>query len=589
MKNLITTTLLLSVPLWISAQFHDFNWITSYPFIDGEHHHANHINFSGNNISSTHFLTDLNIYLTNSTFSDSFGDIQFYSNGIQVYNSLNQLMENGDTILPGEQALEWIDKGYWLQDGMMCVPWPDSNHLVFCSQLYTEFTDSFFLNFQRPHVFYSVIDMSKNAGLGKVVSKHNMLFSAIDLDPPQMVRHANGLDWWIISPDRHNTKIYYALLTPNGIAETGFQELNYYKPPPNEINDRTGQNMFSPDGKFFVDNTGCNGARVFSFDRCSGTFEFLETLPIYGIEWWPDSTSHGCEALGASISPDSKNLYLQKPREIIQFNLLADNIWLTADTVAVLDSFINPIANSLMYFWFMELMPDGKIYCIDDASKHIHVIEYPDRLGENCLVKQHYVELPNHYAGSIANFPNYRLGPIDGSPCDTLGINNVPLARFRYNRDSINNPYLVEFIDLSDYEPTDWSWDFDDNSMSSDTSPVHLFSGQGIYEVCQTVSNQYGSDTFCQALDLGTVSSSIADQEYYLRIFPNPADEVINVQCQLSSGSKIPLIQLYNSIGRLVYSAAGNHISIPCKHFSDGVYILSVAGSEYKKKVVIQH
>src|SRR5690606_11461383 len=123
----------------------------------------------------------------------------------------------------------------------------------------------------------------------------------------------------------------------------------------------------------------------------------------------------------------------------------------------------------------MELMPDGKLYCLGNNSHHLHVIEYPDRKGDSCLVRQHYVELPNHYTGSIANFPNYRLGPIDGSPCDTLGINNVPLARFRYNRDSIIDPYRVEFIDLSDYEPTTWNWDFDDTTMSSDTSPVHLF------------------------------------------------------------------------------------------------------------------
>jgi Secretion system C-terminal sorting domain len=38
---------------------------------------------------------------------------------------------------------------------------------------------------------------------------------------------------------------------------------------------------------------------------------------------------------------------------------------------------------------------------------------------------QHGVQLPTIINFGLPNYPNFRLGPIDGSSCDTLGINAV--------------------------------------------------------------------------------------------------------------------------------------------------------------------
>ena len=63
--------------------------------------------------------------------------------------------------------------------------------------------------------------------------------------------------------------------------------------------------------------------------------------------------------------------------------------------------------------------------------------------------------------------PNYRLGPLNSSPCDTLGINNVPVANFRID-DSLNL-FSRYFYDLSYHEPAEWLWDFGDGTTSKDT------------------------------------------------------------------------------------------------------------------------
>ena len=87
----------------------------------------------------------------------------------------------------------------------------------------------------------------------------------------------------------------------------------------------------------------------------------------------------------------------------------------------------------------------------------------------------------------------------------------------------------VEFTDLSYYEPAEWHWDFGDNTTSQETDPVHVFPQSGTYEVCLTVSNVNGENTFCRTLSLGTVSTSVEAQAVDINVFPNPCREGVNV------------------------------------------------------------
>jgi hypothetical protein len=73
----------------------------------------------------------------------------------------------------------------------------------------------------------------------------------------------------------------------------------------------------------------------------------------------------------------------------------------------------------------MQLAPDNRIYIVAGSMYYYHVIENPNEAGIACNVNQHSFRLPTLNVFSIPNFPNYRLGPIDGSPCDTLGIDNL--------------------------------------------------------------------------------------------------------------------------------------------------------------------
>ena len=185
----------------------------------------------------------------------------------------------------------------------------------------------------------------------------------------------------------------------------------------------------------------------------------------------------------------------------------------------------------------------------------MHVIHNPDAPFPDCRIEQRGVVLPTFNAGSVPNYPNYRLGPIDGSPCDTLGIDNIPLSRWRYEQDTLT-PFTVQFYDLSDYEPATWSWDFGEGSGSTDTLPAHTFPGPGTYEVCLTVSNANGSDTKCKTLEFTEPVSTALELETapLATAFPNPFRERFSLSLRAGWLPVQANAVVYDAMGRPVFT-----------------------------------
>jgi hypothetical protein len=196
-----------------------------------------------------------------------------------------------------------------------------------------------------------------------------------------------------------------------------------------------------------------------------------------------------------------------------------------------------------------QLAPDGRIYIVNGHNNFVlHVIDRPNEYGKACRPRQNGFRLPTLTNRGTPNFPNFRLGPIDGSECDTLGIDNVPWAWWRYDQDTAIYR-CFEFVDLSGYlteesEP-EWYWDLGDGTLSRDTSPIHCYARDGVYEVCLTVKNKYGADTLCRTLHVGT--SSTDDEGKIIissELFPNPASGhfVLNIHDYLPERMYLHLV-----------------------------------------------
>lgn len=91
--------------------------------------------------------------------------------------------------------------------------------------------------------------------------------------------------------------------------------------------------------------------------------------------------------------------------------------------IAAWDSFYSPFPPFATTFDLAQLAPDGKVYIsTGNSTLRLHVIHNPDDPGLACNMEQHGVVLPRLFFNSLPNHPNYFLGPVVGSVCDSLDL-----------------------------------------------------------------------------------------------------------------------------------------------------------------------
>ncbi|MDD1719012.1 MAG: PKD domain-containing protein [Methanoregulaceae archaeon] len=76
---------------------------------------------------------------------------------------------------------------------------------------------------------------------------------------------------------------------------------------------------------------------------------------------------------------------------------------------------------------------------------------------------------------------------------DLVWVGSPPDPDFSGNVTSGIEPLMVHFQDNSTGSPTGWTWDFGDNSTSSEQSPDHLYIKPGRYSVSLTTGNTFGN------------------------------------------------------------------------------------------------
>jgi hypothetical protein len=541
MKSLHIFILVFS-PVLLCAQLHDYTWIMGY---GGGANSPDQDTFG---LSIMDFTNEqLTIYdnqygeaffwSNNVSLSNYSGGLLFSFTGQGIYNKNHDLVANGEDWFEGELNEGWFQA----QSGLMFQNYNDTNrvHLINIENnvLYLPpITDVF-----GDDLYYSVITTSDNNENGEVTVRKKLLLSdTLAAGKLSACKHANGRDWWIIVPKWNSKEYHRFLLTPQGIDTMGIMEVS------EPIYNGLGQAVFSPDGNKYVYYSAMSlsdgeWVSVYDFDRCTGMLSNVQqaNFPLGG------------NSGGAGISKDSRYLYTTSNIYIYQYDLQAEDVLATRTLVAEYDGHLDPFPTN---FYQAQLAPDGKIYiCSANGVHSMHVIHHPNQECPDCFIEQHSIELPTYNAFSIPNQPNYRLGPIDGSPCDTLGIDNIPLCRWRYTQDTLS-PLQVHFTDLSDYEPTEWLWGFGDNTTSTEINPTHTFQEEGTYEVCLTVSNENGSDTQCKELTFEIISMATEEDASVpvATLFPNPFRRYLTLSLRPGWLPTDARVLVYDQVGRLV-------------------------------------
>ena len=481
------------------------------------------------------------------------GELLIYSNGCFVETTNGIEVQFSEGLNPGSLYQDCnMNDGYNVGQNMILLPNPGNPNLYDLFHLPFDDTPqgSFFYA-----VMHSQFDMQANNGNGTTVFKNQTLVSdALHYDGLHAVRHANGRDWWIVAAKEYSNKYYILLLTPLGV-EVQVQEIGEAT-----IEETQGQITFSPDGTKLARYNARDDLRIFDFDRCTGTL----SNPIF----IPMENEADIELLsGMAWSADSRYIYCAENQRMLQFDTWASDIAGSMHVVALVEPPVCPLSGSI---GFMELGPDGIIYNRPyNGQNCLHRMVHPERAGTDCDFQQNYYQFDYPFA-SLPHFPNFRLGPIDGSACDTLGIDNLPLANWRYDR---TGGLGVDFTSVSWYEPTAWAWEFGDpstgaNNYSTEKHPSHTFSAPGGYDVCLTVSNTYGSDTKCKTVWVNTVSAQEPGEEVSVKVYPNPTTG----ELRWEGAEKAVTVRVYNVLGQLQLEQSTTFQQVDLSRLPVGLY-----------------
>lgn len=143
----------------------------------------------------------------------------------------------------------------------------------------------------------------------------------------------------------------------------------------------------------------------------------------------------------------------------------------------------------------------------------------------------------------------------------------------------------VIFTDQSTGPAANISWDFGDGNTSTLQSPVHTYANPGNYNVCQTVTNDCGSDQLCQSVIILPIAVANVDAGI-ASIYPNPTNGDLTVNLVgVEAGSSIVLNDL---TGRTVatYPILGQGAvkSTLSLGVSNGSYLIRVVGNSGASK-----
>lgn len=293
--------------------------------------------------------------------ADSRGQLLFYTNGIQAWNKLHQPLTNG-TALGGYAGSSSVTPNSATQ-GAAIIAKPGS------STEYYIFTVDAAENDLRAGLRYSLVDMSRQGGLGEVVSKATRVPITIGdgrlTEKLVIVRHANQRDIWVLVHGWNNNLFYGLLVTSTGISSMPVvsgggpvhQGGSGSLPNWNAI----GAMKVSPNGRRLA-LVQFRSAPVELFDFNAGTGIVSNPQQLTSVYTYSN--------YGVEFSTNSNLLYTTSAEGLTQYDLLTGQPTSLSNT---------------SNFGALQLGPDGKIYQVELNDNHrIDVVQQPDQPGLAC-------------------------------------------------------------------------------------------------------------------------------------------------------------------------------------------------------------
>ncbi len=447
-----------------------FLFITSFVFSQGE---AN-IWYFGDQ-AGLDFNSGVPVALTNSqmfthegcaVLSNGAGQLLFYTDGVTIWNKNQQIMLNGTGLMGNFSSTQ----------SAIIVPKPGS------STLFYVFTTDYEGNSNG--LRYSIIDLSLDGGLGGVTTTKNILLYTPSCEKLTVVKHANNVDFWIISHGWNNNNYYSYLLDSNGVNPTpiissiGALIPLYYVATSSSA---SGVIKISPDGSKLVSIlVSPDSVELFDYNTSTGVVSNPQQL-----------TNHIGFLYGAEFSTDNSVLYITSDGEIIQYDLKANPISSSAYVVNNNDHSSTPAS--------LQLGPDNKIYVSLLFSPKIAVINQPNVLGVGCNFLNSSIDL----GGKICR---------SGLPAFVQSF--FVLSEIKYTNSCLGD--TTSFSLNNSQTITSATWDFGDGNTSNVINPTHTYASAGKYSVGVTATGASGSGIKTKDIIISAVPTATKPNDLFI-------------------------------------------------------------------------
>ena len=419
-----------------------------------------------------------------STVSDSSGELLFYTNGDRVLNKTHSTMSNGYGLLGHRSSSQ----------SAIVVPNVSNPSIYY---VFTADVVQAYLGGRNGNGFnYSVIDLSLNAGLGRVISKNINLIPQSS-EKVSAVSALDGSGFWVVTHARN--KFYAYKVDGSGVNSPVISTIGI---DIDDYNNIRGHIKFSPNGKKLaithsIFEPDFNGyLNIYDFNLNTGVVSNEKLIGrdriFYGIEFSPDSSKLFTTAMLIDISGPLRST---QDIALYQYDTTVADI---IRTEFLINTYISE--PEIHLGGALQLAFDKKVYHSILGEK-LSVINEPSLYGSSIDYREFSVDL----AGKTTRFglPSYEQSAFESIiSVEDLCFNNV-----------------TKFNIVVDEAIQSISWDFGDptsgvNNTSTDMNPTHLFSSTGRFTVTMNVNFvNRATKTYIEFIEIGEMPDLITQVE----------------------------------------------------------------------------
>jgi gliding motility-associated-like protein len=385
-----------------------------------------------------------------SSVCDNRGHIQFYSDGISVWDSTHKIMKNGKGLLGNASTTQSAT--------ILSMPYNPFKYYIFTLDCYQHQLQN--------GLNYSIVDMAANGGLGAVITK-NVLVAKGVCEGLGVCRTRNGDGYWLVAHLFYSAIFISYKLTSAGLSDPVYSDAGNQVGSTGAGDEAIGYIRISPDGtKIANADFGANYVQLFHFNDSTGVVSnTMATIPLssaYGLEFSPNSSKLYASGLGG----DAK---------LIQYDLARDTVAATYR------------GNGGNFIGAIKAGPDGKIYCLHPETQSLHVINDPNLSGIDCNYRQNQFKLKTGLC--------------------SLGISNqiLPIP-FIIESTCFGNRSSFTYTDSLGLDSV--VWDFTDASSPEKTKKAfttfHYFTSPGTYNVKATAYQGNTKQVFYPIVSIDT-------------------------------------------------------------------------------------